>query len=321
MARTYRRQTAAKLQELLGMFDGQEVPLGLLDYWRFRESYRGLADNEVRFGLLAETERMQLPQVSYSTTIAEYYPPIRDQIDPERTALGTGFTDRTYTDDDQIAWLAAEIESKLEADLQLTETWLQRLETAATESGIANFRIWLVAPEGFSPESQEFLSQKNAIGSSRRQVDLLRAFLTSGDFVTEATASAEYEITIPVGDEEELIAAHALEEIAKRHQFQPKSINQIKTALIEACINAAEHSHSPDRKIYQRFSVHDDRIVITVSNRGIKLTDRSAVEIEPKEGRRGWGLNLIRGLMDEVKIEQVDDGTRISMTKFLLPSE
>jgi anti-sigma regulatory factor (Ser/Thr protein kinase) len=38
---------------------------------------------------------------------------------------------------------------------------------------------------------------------------------------------------------------------------------------------------------------------------------------EPDEGRRGWGLKLMRRLMDEVSIEDVDDGTRIVMTKYL----
>ena len=31
--------------------------------------------------------------------------------------------------------------------------------------------------------------------------------------------------------------------------------------------------------------------------------------------RRGWGLGLMRNLMDEVRVESVDDGTRIVMTK------
>ncbi|MGI8640771.1 MAG: ATP-binding protein [Pyrinomonadaceae bacterium] len=39
--------------------------------------------------------------------------------------------------------------------------------------------------------------------------------------------------------------------------------------------------------------------------------------MKPDEGRRGWGLKLMQNLMDEVKFEQVDDGTRISMTKYL----
>ena len=128
-------------------------------------------------------------------------------------------------------------------------------------------------------------------------------------------------MVIPMGDDTELIAAHAVEEIARRHNFKSKAITQIKTALVEACINAAEHSLSPDRKIYQKFAVEDDKIIITISNRGVKIpsekTAETATTIEPDEGRRGWGLKLMRTLMDEVKFEQVDDGTRISMVKYL----
>jgi anti-sigma regulatory factor (Ser/Thr protein kinase) len=44
---------------------------------------------------------------------------------------------------------------------------------------------------------------------------------------------------------------------------------------------------------------------------------RIIVDPKSKSGRRGWGLKLMKTLMDEVKLEQVDDGTRISMTKYL----
>jgi len=33
--------------------------------------------------------------------------------------------------------------------------------------------------------------------------------------------------------------------------------------------------------------------------------------------RRGWGLKLIRTLMDEVEFERVDEGTSLKMTKYL----
>jgi anti-sigma regulatory factor (Ser/Thr protein kinase) len=96
--------------------------------------------------------------------------------------------------------------------------------------------------------------------------------------------------------------------------------------LVEACINAAEHGLAPDRKIHQRFLVSDDKITMSISNRGLRLTDQLAdrdqsqpqqIEAESPDTRRGWGLNLIRGLMDDVRVEPVDDGTRITMTKFL----
>lgn len=34
-------------------------------------------------------------------------------------------------------------------------------------------------------------------------------------------------------------------------------------------------------------------------------------------GRRGWGLKLIRALMDEAEFKLVDDGTRLRMMKYL----
>jgi serine/threonine-protein kinase RsbW len=120
-----------------------------------------------------------------------------------------------------------------------------------------------------------------------------------------------------------LIAAHTVEQVARRLDFTAEAINQIKTALIEACINAAEHSLSPDRKIYQRFRLESDKLVVTVSSRGIivpspPIAGANGNEArEENNGRRGWGLKLIRTLMDEVEFERVDDGTRLRMTKYL----
>ena len=181
------------------------------------------------------------------------------------------------------------------------------------------FRLWLISPEGFSPDALDLLKGRNAYGSSRRQVSLLRRCLNAPVATSDALAANEYEIVIPMDADAELIAAHSVEEIARRHNLDPKSINQIKTALVEACINASEHSMSPDRKIYQRFRVEDDRVVLTVSNRGLRLASHPTGE-PSQEGRRGWGLRLMRNLMDEVSIEEVDDGTRIVMTKFTTAS-
>ena len=56
---------------------------------------------------------------------------------------------------------------------------------------------------------------------------------------------------------------------------------------------------------------------ITVANRGVRLADRATTEDAETEARRGWGLKLIERLMDEVRLERTDDGTRISMSKLL----
>ncbi len=128
-----------------------------------------------------------------------------------------------------------------------------------------------------------------------------------------------------MGSDNELLAANTVEQVARRLNFTPQAINQIKTAVVEAWINAAEHSLSPDRKIYQRFRVEDDKLVITISSRGIlpanieeKIrTDNAAKNDVDSDQRRGWGLKLIRTLMDEVEFERVDEGTSLRMTKYL----
>lgn len=320
MAKFYRRSSAIGLRELLSVFDCQETPVALLDYAKFKEKYKGADTAEILENLSGETEKIVLPQIVYTAHTVAFYPPIEQVTEKERSAVALGFEESKYTEEDETVWIAAEIDSKLEASADVTEFWCDRLEMVALMCNFRKYKLWLIAPEGFSPEALSSLHSRNALGSSRKQVDLLVNFLNAQDLLGEQPRADEYEMIIPMGEDTEMIAAHAVEEIARRHHFAPKAITQIKTALVEACINAAEHSKSPDRKIYMKFAVQDDRVVLTISNRGLRLADKNAQEIAPDAGRRGWGLKLMKTLMDEVKLEQVDDGTRISMTKYLKAS-
>ena len=317
MAKFYRRSSAIGLRELLSVFDCQETPAALLDYAKFKEKYKGADEAEMLDALSSETEKIVLPQIVYTAHTVAFYPPIEQVTEKERSAVALGFEESKYTEEDETVWIAAEIDSKLEAAPELTEFWCDRLEMVALVCNFPKYKLWLIAPEGFSPEALEILESRNALGSSKKQVELLVNFLNAQDLLNEKPKADEFEMVIPMGEDTEMIAVHAVEEIARRHHFPPKAITQIKTALVEACINAAEHSHSPDRKIYLKFAVDEEKIVIIVSNRGLRLTDKNAQEIAPDAGRRGEGLKLMRMWMDEVKIEQVDDGTRISMTKYL----
>jgi serine/threonine-protein kinase RsbW len=317
MAKFYRQTSVVGLRELLRVFDCQKVPTDLLDYEGFKERHNGREEAEILKSLENPTANIILPQIVYTAHTSAFYSPLNQFAETVQSAVGIGFKTPDYRDENEIVWIAAEIDSKLEASGKLTEFWCDRLEMVALMCNFAKYKIWLVAPEGFSPEAIEILKQRNAYGSNRKQVNLLIKLLKAEDIVGEKLAPNEYEMVIPMGEDTELIAANAVEEIARRHSFDPKAINQIKTALVEAFINATEHSHSPDRKIYQKFKIEGNKITITISNRGVRLTDKKPTEIESEEGRRGWGLKLMRTLMDEVKLEQVDDGTRISMTKYI----
>lgn len=319
MANFYRLSSAVDLRALLGIFNCQSVPPDLIDYSIFRERHKGVENIEILEKVDDSDERMTLPQIVYTAPTTEFYEPIGQFIDSQNSAVALGFETANYTDENEVIWLAAEIESKLEAPREVAEFWCDRLEMVALVSNFQKFKIWLIAPEGFSPEALEVLKERNAFGSSRKQIDLLKIFLKAEDAIGERQNRNEYEMVVPMGEDTELIAAHTVEEIARRHEFDPRAINQIKTALVEACINAVEHSLSPDKKIYQKFAVEDDKITITISNRGVRIGDRKAADVQPDTDRRGWGLKLLRSLMDDVTFEHVNDGTRIRMTKYLNP--
>jgi anti-sigma regulatory factor (Ser/Thr protein kinase) len=328
MARWYRRESAAGLRQVLARFDNQLLPLILLDYSRFRDTLKGLADDEVAAALDTDTTLVRLPQVLHVASCASFKPNARTWCDEERCAVAHAFAEGKYLAANQVVLLAVEIESKLELNLESTRLWFDSLTSLARESNFAAVKIWLIAREGFDSDACEFLAEHRAYGSSRQQFELLTArlgesFAAAGD----SSEADEFEMVVPMGTDNELIVAHAVEDIARRLKFQPAAINQIKHAVVEAFINASEHSLSPERRIYQRFRAEDDKLVITISSRGIvPLTieaqngENAAPDNELLLGnRRGLGLSLIRTLMDEVEFERVDDGTSLRMTKYVRP--
>ncbi|MFN0277617.1 MAG: ATP-binding protein [Pyrinomonadaceae bacterium] len=314
MARFYRKKAAIGVRELLRNFDGRKISPALIDYGKFKDEFKGADDSTILKALNEDNAKINLPQIVYTAHTGDFYSKLNELCDIERSTVALGFADAGERE--EIVWITAEIDSKLEANRELVEFWCDRLEMAAMNCNFTKFHLWLIAPEGFDPKAMEALYSRNAYGSSGKQVVLLADILGTDIGSSTKDAANEYEFVFPMGENTEMIAAHTVEEIAKRHAFPAKAINQIKTALVEACINATEHSLSPDRKIHQKFIIDNDKITITVSNRGLRLIDKVAKEIVPDEGRRGWGLKLIKGLMDEVKIEQVDDGTRVTMVKY-----
>jgi serine/threonine-protein kinase RsbW len=322
VARNYRRIASLPLRDVLQAFNYQRVPKVLFDYAAFAADYKGAPAEEIAARLEIDPQAVKLPQV-FHTAHGVAFSAELNAFDEESCVVAHAFAGSTYTNENEIVWLAARIESKLEADADAVEEWCKRLEQLGSRSGFARVQLWLIANEGFSAEASEKLKKRGAYSSSRMQFELLSARLAEGLDKATGNANNEYVFILPMGGDNELLAAATAEQIARRLNFRPEAINQIKTAIVEACINASEHSLSPDQKIYQRFQVEDDKLVIIISSRGVL-----PVKVEAKDGagkdksglleqRRGWGLKLIETLMDEVEFERVDEGTSLRMVKYL----
>ena len=93
--------------------------------------------------------------------------------------------------------------------------------------------------------------------------------------------------------------------------MSPDKIDEVRMAVVEACINAFEHSHAGTAWSTITFAVvgeqEPETLRITVRDDGIGFAPPSveSPRIESKLRRarkRGWGLKIIQGLMDEVEI-------------------
>ena len=319
MESLYRERSSIGLRDLMARFDGQEIPRGLIDYKAFKSVAKGLDRDEAERAASDDSiGTIRLPSITYTAYTSAFYPQVETVADRDRSAVALGFHSDSENRGRPLVWIAAEIDSKMEASKDRAEFWCDRLEMVAVTCGFEDHRIWLVSPEGFDDEAMEVLGRRNAFGSSRIQAEMLRSRLT--EELPEKALLEEYEITLPMTGDAEIVAANTLEDVPRRHGFDTSTVNKIKTALVEACINATEHSHSPDGKIYQKIGVSEDRIVVTVANRGVRLNGTLPKTGSEDSQRRGWGLKLMQKLMDEVTIEGTDDGTVITMTK-LRPTE
>ena len=127
------------------------------------------------------------------------------------------------------------------------------------------------------------------------------------------------ELKLPILKDMELVATHTSDVVAKHMKLSEEKSAEISMALIEACINAFEHSETKE-DIYIHFIISDENLTIKVIDRGVGF-DASAIElpnIDQKltdERKRGWGLMLIKELMDKVDYESDNTGTTLTMTK------
>ena len=125
---------------------------------------------------------------------------------------------------------------------------------------------------------------------------------------------------IPIYPNMELVAAHTASILAETMDFEENHIDEIQLAIIETCINAFEHSNSKDRKVTVTYLLTDDELELKIADHGDGFgVDQAQLLTGEARARamqkRGWGLEIIREMMDDVDIDSDDEGTTITMLK------
>ncbi len=126
-------------------------------------------------------------------------------------------------------------------------------------------------------------------------------------------------LTLPMEERAELKALKEAEELILDAKLSKKQAVAVKRSIIEAIINAVEHSEDSNGKIKLHFLVTPRKFKITVEDEGVgfdqtKIKPIKSIEEKVKNGEtRGWGLHIINKSMDDVKIDSGNAGTKIIM--------
>ena len=129
------------------------------------------------------------------------------------------------------------------------------------------------------------------------------------------------EVSLPNRMGYERIAMDCSASFAKIVGFGFERIEDLKTAVAEACMNAIEHGNQgdPDTRVLVTMNFKDDKFSVSVkdSGDGIKKfpKDKAVMEqIEKLEPPEGLGIYLIKQLVDEVEFNDLTkDGHTVKM--------
>ena len=140
------------------------------------------------------------------------------------------------------------------------------------------------------------------------------------------------ELKIPSEHGYEKMAMNVAADLARMMRFPPERVEDLRTAVSEACINAMEHGNVDDvsTKVYVVMTVHDDRLAIDVLDEGRSGPPPTEVRAPDLEAQLaglaepgGMGLFVIKALVDEADFVEPDlgPGNQFRMVIHLQPED
>jgi serine/threonine-protein kinase RsbW len=133
------------------------------------------------------------------------------------------------------------------------------------------------------------------------------------------------EIFLPSTLGYEKVARNAAAAVAQEMGFSEERIEDLKTAVAEACMNAIEHGNQSEKtaSVTVMLTASSDQLEVRVNDEGISPLPEEI----PKPGRlgednRGWGMFFITQLMDQVEFKRLPvGGNQVRMVIYLTPSD
>jgi anti-sigma regulatory factor (Ser/Thr protein kinase) len=136
------------------------------------------------------------------------------------------------------------------------------------------------------------------------------------------TDAVTMKITLPKIPDIELVALEGLDRLARHLGIAEEKIGEAKIIVTEAIINALEHSGEKNPSVRLEFTMTTGDLSIFVRDygKGFEPASIENPDIKAKmdsKNKRGWGLNLMKSMSDDFRIESGRRGTKITIKKLL----
>ena len=137
--------------------------------------------------------------------------------------------------------------------------------------------------------------------------------------------SQPVEFEIPSAPGNERLAMQQVAEIVQDVGFPANRLERLKTAVAEATMNAMEHGnqYDPGKPVQLKVFVEETAVRVTITDEGSGAPLKPAVspDLEAKlageQSPRGWGLFLIKNMVDEMNIHQDEKHHTIELVMYL----
>jgi len=129
------------------------------------------------------------------------------------------------------------------------------------------------------------------------------------------------EVSLPNQLGYERIAMACSATFARMVGFVPERIEDLKSAVAEACVNAMQHGNKgrPEARVVVNMNFRDDTFIVSVMDQGDGMPEVPQFPgivriIEEEESTRGLGVFMIQRLVDSVKFNQMTpEGHMVTM--------
>jgi serine/threonine-protein kinase RsbW len=112
----------------------------------------------------------------------------------------------------------------------------------------------------------------------------------------------------------------AIQDLAREFSFSPDAVNDVSTALIEACSNAIEHGNrfAPDKRVVVTLRMNGTTFRASVKDEGpgFDFEDALRDDVPPDPmSERGRGLMIMKAFTDDLKFRYADGGLYVELVK------